>query len=125
MNERAPTRNDRKFFYEMTKEEVTEFARKVSALKMGDTYERIVRVLGRPSADREVWTKGPKQQFAWRQLVYHTRKYEEGLVSLKFDRYVKMILDRRGILVEIHSKQQGIPSRTSGVPAGDSVRDSE
>jgi len=125
MNERAPTRNDRKFFCEMTKSELTEFARKVGTLETGDTYERIVQVLGKPTLDRENWTKGSKGRFISRNLLYYTRKRTERGVNLKHDRYVAMKLDQRGILYEWFSTQEGIPTRPPDTPAQNSVRDSE
>lgn len=90
-NGHHPKNND--FFYMMSQEEYNAFKTGIKNLSKGDSYDKIIRRLGKPYSDEYVRGKRFDSPILSRYLFYYIKQYKENLVNERHDRYVIIVLD--------------------------------
>lgn len=102
-NSNTPGNDDN--FIEMTKEERSNFLSKVRSIDVGDSYSRVIEILGKPTYDQNLAAKD--NRFRIRVLKYYIRKVERNVVNEKYDEVVWFEIDKDSQVVSISSNIQG------------------
>lgn len=91
------------FYYIMSQGEFNRFKNNVDSLSKGDSYEKIIKLLGKPYSDNHVRGKRFDSPLISRDLFYYIKQYEKDIVNEHHDSYVVIVLDRNDKLVRISS----------------------
>jgi hypothetical protein len=97
------------YYFEMDAAKQAKLQAALQELKIGDDYQKIVIVLGKPDYDQALATKDGK--FVARPLTYYVKRWRKDLVTEGKDRAVDLQLDANARLIRIASNVDGIPSR--------------
>ena len=73
---------------------------RAAKLKVGDSYETVIAVLGKPTEDRRLMPKGSSVSHG-RLLRYQAVIWESGLVNEYHDEYLSVVLDTKNAIREI------------------------
>ena len=90
-----------KYFFEMEKKQQETFFKDLKLIKLGDSVQKVKKILGEPTYDQKVANK--KGEFKARVLDYYIKKWRQNLVNEKYDRYVSLIFNAENKLMKIIS----------------------
>ena len=109
----ARTQSESKYYYEMPEDELKVLSKAVTKLQLGDSRQKIVDLLGKPTADRRL--KGPltPNASAFRVIKYYVKKREKDFVYEKHDQLVSLYFDENDQLIRILSNVPSIKSRNA------------
>ncbi len=101
------------YFYEMPPDKVKAFRGAILQIKIGDSRQKVIDLLGKPTIDGIM---SPKEPWRWREpkrrlVRYYVKIYEKGFSNVKFDRHVTFIFDNDDRLKEIYSNVDTIDSK--------------
>jgi hypothetical protein len=109
--------------YEMTAREKQEFVKKLSKLRAGDGYKKIVQLLGTPYMQQFISAHEKSDEVKGKSLVYYLKKRDSDVSQT--DEFVELNLDMRGKLVELDSDnlEAELSKGVTEVPGRDSTWD--
>jgi hypothetical protein len=82
----------------------------VKSLSLGDDYQKIIEMLGKPSLEQKIAGKKYNSPVFY-QMTYYTKKYEKDFANGIHDRYIVLILDEKNKLKRIMSNIKGVQNR--------------
>jgi hypothetical protein len=101
--------NNQKYYFEMSKKDQEKFFKNLNSIKIGDSIQKVKKILGEPTYDQTIASK-ERGEFRARILKYYIRILEKNLVNEKYDRSVRLIFNAQNVLVEIESNlEEGSP----------------
>jgi hypothetical protein len=95
-----PTTQPKHPFWTLVPAEKRKLLAGASTLKAGDTYDKVVAALGKPTYDRQLISKGSNVSHG-RSLTYQAVVWEENLVNELHDEWVYVVLDTHGAVREV------------------------
>jgi hypothetical protein len=109
-NEEKPEKNIT-MFYEMKTEDIEKLKKGIEVLSIGDNEKKIIEILREPTYKITARGKRFNAPITGYILEYYIKKIDATSVTIKYDRYVMLILDKSHNLKEIKSNLEGIESR--------------
>lgn len=108
------------FYYVMPKEEIDKLLERSRSLERGDSYDKIVKVLGPPTYERNMADKGPARADgrnfkAGKNLKYYFKKFRKNLVNELHDSYLEVLLDDNDKLISVVYVPEGYPKKTEKI----------
>jgi len=104
----APTSG---IYFEMPIAEVEAFRKNIKQIKIGDTVETVIDILGQPTYDQVLAGKEANALVQGRKFKYYLRRYERDLVNEKQDRLVSILFNLNNRITRITSNCDGILNR--------------
>jgi hypothetical protein len=98
---------DKTYPYEMSPDEKERFLGSVKALNPGDSYDKVLRLLGPPDDDWEIRGK-PPGPLRGTGITYYMKKTKQHIVNEKQDEEVNVIFDKDRQLVELSTNVSGL-----------------
>lgn len=87
------------FPYEMSTEQTTQFLAALTTLKVGDTYEQVISILGTPFKETTIRGKKIDDPVRGTSVTYYLSKIHATMVNEKKDKYVLLAFDSNKKLV--------------------------
>ena len=107
----AAASDNSKVYYEMPVNDMMRFRNLVNQIKLGDSSEQVISILGHPTYDQLIAGKEADAPIRGRSLKYYVRRYEKNIVNEKEDKLVSIIIDNSNRVVKVMSNCEGIPNR--------------
>ena len=97
-----------KFYFKRSENEIKTFLKKLTLVSNGDKYDKVVKILGKPTYDKKLYGKESYAPLKARVLYYYMRIKDKGLVNELKDYYFRLEFNKDNILKEITSNQKYI-----------------
>jgi hypothetical protein len=90
------------FYIDTPRDKIEEMVNKVESLNVGDSYDKIINILGPPTYDKKMYGKKASSPLRHRALYYYIRKYDKDLVNERYDVYLRLDLDNSNQLIRVN-----------------------
>jgi hypothetical protein len=100
-------------YFQMDDDQIKEFARKVTKIKLGSTKSQVLSLFGKPSSDIKLIGKKSPNAVAERVVSYYIKKWEKDFVNEKHDKVVGFYFNSSDKLLKIRSNIEAIPSKSN------------